>query len=160
MVSKIPNGSMRLSSSDNLRALDRDHRVSIPKEMLKALNWTVTAGSLSVVAEVRPAGRIRLLELSRVEERLGAVRERIQELGGQEEIDQALSALADRYRVVKLYPEGRVHLTAPVHAALDEALRPISVMVELVANRSIEILTLSARNERLFRFNELLDIEE
>lgn len=160
MANRIPNSSIEWHSPSSLRSLDRDHRVSIPKEMLKVLNWTVTAGSLSVVAEVRAVGRVLLLESSRVEERLGAVRERIQELGSQVEIDQALSALADRYRAVKLYPEGRVHLTAPVHAALDETLGPISVMVGLVANRSIEILSFKARNERLLRFSELLDIEE
>ncbi len=140
--------------------VDRDHRLSIPKEMLRAMNWVVAKGSVTVFAEVRAVGRVRLLESSRVEERLGAVRERVEELGSRDEIDQALSALADRYRPVKLYPEGRVHLTEPVHAALEETLAPVSVIVELVANRSIEILCLRARNERLMRFSELLNIDE
>lgn len=159
MVTEIPNGSIQLDIAGSIRALDRDHRVSIPKELLKAMNWSVAKGSLQVIAEIRGLGRVRLLEPSRVEERLAAIHERIQELHTQDEIDQALGALADRYRPVRLYPEGRVHLTEPVHAVIEPTLAPVSVLVELVATKGIEILSLGTRNDRLSRFSALLDIE-
>lgn len=159
MVTELPKSSILLGLAGAIRALDRDHRVSIPKELLKAMRWSVAKGSLQVVAEIREPGRVRLLEPGRVDERLAAIHERIQELSSQDEVDQALSALADRYRPVKLYPEGRVHLTEPVHAVFDPTLAPVSVLVELVANKGIEILSLGTRNDRLSRFGNLLDIE-
>lgn len=152
---KIPNDSRSLGS---IRALDRLHRVLIPKEMLRELGWEVESGSRILIAELWPIGRVRLHDAGTTKERLVRLQEEAAALGAGESED-ALRALHDRYREVKLYPEGRVHLSEAVHVALDDDLRPISVMVELRGN-GVEVLSLAARNERLRRFGQILSIED
>jgi hypothetical protein len=126
--------------------------------MLRELGWEVDSGSRILIAELWPLGRVRLHDAETTKKRLVQLQEEAASLEAGESED-ALRALKDRYREVKLYPEGRVHLSEAVHIALDEALRPISVMVEL-RGHGVEVLSLAARNERLRRYGELLSIED
>src|ERR1700731_1253294 len=100
-------------------------RLSIPMEVLRAIDWWEDK-SVDVLAELVQAGLIRIYLAAEATPMVEALAENIAEMPPEVRFER-MAILADRYRPLKLYSDGRLRFTKETVQILGFSLgeRPI-----------------------------------
>jgi hypothetical protein len=117
--------------------VDKQGRVAIPVRVLKAVTWWV-GESGSVTAELTRRGLLRIFPDSAMVTARGVVESRPDESDA-DYITRAV--LADRYRRLALYKEGRLYLTEEVCPWLDFKLGDVTELFAQPFPYGIEIMS-------------------
>jgi bifunctional DNA-binding transcriptional regulator/antitoxin component of YhaV-PrlF toxin-antitoxin module len=108
-----------------LRFLDKKHRITVPAEFAKPLNWNAAE---SLCAEIRDDGSVKLVGAEAGAQKIAALRA---QLLGDEDPEDVEAAIADRFREVNFYPpEWRVTLPIELHILFEPALARVGLLVE------------------------------
>jgi hypothetical protein len=121
-----------------------DGRLSVPVRVLRSTAWW-TGESREVVAELTRPGVVRLFDADFAQERLSDV---LRDWPGADGLEFKL-VMADRYRRLKLYSDGRLTLTQEVLSTLREEPGQLSQLFAEGSSTAVELMTLRIRNERL-----------
>lgn len=125
--------------------VDKQGRVAIPVRVLKAVTWWV-GESGDITAELTRRGLLRIFPDSAMVTARGVVESRPDESDA-DYITRAV--LADRYRGLALYKEGRLYLTEEVCPWLGFKLGDVTELFAQPFHYGIEIMSMEHRFGRL-----------
>jgi hypothetical protein len=149
----VPDSAVNVSvaSMELLRGqianLGAGGRLSIPIDLLRLVEWWEDA-PVDVMAELSRAGLVRIFLASEANALIQVLMDEISEQPNDTQFE-ALSIVADRYRPLKLYSDGRLRLTKETCSILDTVLGQQGAFFVQPFRRHLEILTLGFRAERL-----------
>jgi hypothetical protein len=123
------------------------NRLSIPIDVLRSIEWWQDA-AIDVLAESVREGLIRVYLASEAMPLVTALAEEFDELPPDVRFDR-MAALADRYRPLKLYADGRLRLTKETAQILGFVLGEQPTLFVQAFPKGVEIMSLAFRLERL-----------
>jgi len=122
-------------------------RLSVPVDVLRGVEWWADK-SVAVLAETDREGLIRGYLASEAGPMVEALAEELAGLSAELRFERSM-ILADRYRPLKLYGDGRLRLTKETSQTLGFSLGDRPSLFVQAFPKGIEILSLAFRNERL-----------
>lgn len=147
---------MRTLSAGHIANVDASERLCVPLDALRAVEWW-DAKPVDVVAEIVQPGLVRVYLAAEALPMIAKLKSQLNELPIEARTEH-LAAIADRYRALKLYGEGRLRITKEVAQILGFVLgeRPSFFVQPLTS--CFEILSLEFRAARLAKTIELTSI--
>jgi hypothetical protein len=147
---------MLTTQSGQLANMDGSSRLSIPKDVLRAIDWWENK-SVDVLAELVQAGLIRIYLAAEATPMVEALAEDIAEMPPDVRFERT-AILADRYRPLKLYSDGRLRFTKEAAQILGFSLGERPTLFVQAFPKGLEILSLAFRAERLQQSSESTSI--
>jgi hypothetical protein len=132
-----------------LAKIDGSDRLSVPLEVLRATDWWADK-PVDVVAEIVHEGLIRVYLAQEATPLVEALSNDLADLPGDLRFER-MAVLADRYRPLKLYGDGRLRFTKETAQILGFALGERPTLFVQPFPKGFEILSLRFRAERLQR---------
>lgn len=126
---------------------DKTGRLTVPLDLLRSVKWWKQKPE-DVVAELVEEGLIRVYLADEAEPLIGALQTGFKQLPPETMFDH-IAALADRYRPLKLYGDGRLRVTKDVAAVLGFVLGQQPTVYVQPFPRGFEVMTLRYRASRL-----------
>jgi hypothetical protein len=123
-----------------------DGRLNIPVDLLRAVEWW-KAATCDVVAELIRPEIIRIHPASDARPAIELLLSEISEASQQE----TAAVIADRYRALKLYSDGRLRFTKDVCPLLGFRLGEPTTLFVQPFPKFLEVVTLQFRADRLAR---------
>ena len=111
--------------AQDVREVDARGRLTIPARLVQGLSWIEAAGGASCLLVLDDPGRIAVLPWEKYRDDVLARRRMLLQDASNEESQEALLLLEDRYRRVRLEASGRITLpaAASIHLLNDPADR-------------------------------------
>jgi hypothetical protein len=147
---------MLTTQPGQLANMDGSSRLSIPKDVLRAIDWWENK-SVDVLAELVQAGLIRIYLAAEATPMVEALAENIAEMPPEVRFER-MAILADRYRPLKLYSDGRLRFTKETAQILGFSLGERPMLFVQPFPKGLEILSLAFRAERLQQSSESTSI--
>jgi hypothetical protein len=147
---------MLTTQPGQLANMDGSSRLSIPKDVLRAIDWWENK-SVDVLAELVQAGLIRIYLAAEATPMVEALAEDIAEMPPDVRFERT-AILADRYRPLKLYSDGRLRFTKEAAQILGFSLGERPTLFVQAFPKGLEILSLTFRAERLQQSSESTSI--
>ena len=148
----FPDGSVSGSTEGCIANIDRLGRLAIPIGLLRALPWWKDA-TRDVLVELLCPGLVRLFGTDNANLSIAEHRSAYEPDLAEQALDFE-QVLADRYRLLKAYSDGRVTLTREVAFLLGIPQKEPTTLFVQSFNSGLSIMSLEFRSRRLADHNQ------